>query len=156
MDASKQTPGSYLKSTREALGLSLKAISASTRIGVDQLRALEGDLYNRLGSRAYTKGFLRSYAHELNLDTEEVLSLYYAHAGEVPASRKIISGFNSNSTALKALSKERETPWFGYAISAAIIILGLAVSIVVFGDAKTESISDNSTSSTSESWDPTR
>jgi cytoskeletal protein RodZ len=156
VNPSKQTPGSYLKSTRETLGLSLKAVSASTRIGVDQLNALEGDQFNSLSSRAYIKGFLRNYANELNLDSDEVISLYNLHAGETPSTRKIISGFNSNSTALKALSKERNKPWFAYAISAAIIILGLACSIIVFGDANTEPLSDNSASSTTESWDPTR
>jgi cytoskeletal protein RodZ len=59
-----------LKSARERQGLSLEDVSHRTRIPVARLQLLEAGNYAGIGSMAYARGFLRSYARFLGLDAE--------------------------------------------------------------------------------------
>lgn len=72
----RKTVGSLLRETREARGLQLEDAVRVTRIGKNYLAALEGDLFDRLPSPAYIKGFLRAYAAFLGLSGDEVVEMY--------------------------------------------------------------------------------
>lgn len=65
-----QNFGQFLKNIREERGISLEEVFTYTRIRVSFLKALEEDDYEALPSIAHARGFLRSYAGYLNVDTD--------------------------------------------------------------------------------------
>ncbi len=73
--------GTYLRSAREAMGVSLAQAAADTRIVQRYLVALELGEYHHLPGDVYARGFLRNYAQYLNLPIEEVVEMYRAERG---------------------------------------------------------------------------
>jgi cytoskeletal protein RodZ len=67
--------GQFLKEEREKASLTRSDISSRTKISLDQIAILEdGKLPNM--APVYARGFLKSYADLLNLDTESIVSEY--------------------------------------------------------------------------------
>lgn len=66
-------PGETLRAAREAEGLDLAHIAASTRIPLRHLEAIEANDFESLPSRAYAIGFTRTYAKALGLDEVAVV-----------------------------------------------------------------------------------
>jgi len=70
--------GDKLKSAREGKGLSLDDAGKDTKITIRYLEALEKEDFSGFPGEAYITGFLRNYGTYLDLDVQELLSLYYA------------------------------------------------------------------------------
>ena len=83
-----ETPGEYLKKTRERQGISLDEIAQVTKISIDLLEDIESDRYDSLSTQVITKGYLRAYAKELGLDAEEVVSRYQEHLNTLEEKEK--------------------------------------------------------------------
>ncbi len=66
------TVGQRLKEAREAKGLSLEDIAASTRIPRRHLESLEASEWEKLPAPTYSVGFARNYAVALGLDRTEI------------------------------------------------------------------------------------
>ncbi len=85
----EQTLGSYLREQRQQKGLSLSEVSASTKISLPILNAIEDDDYKRMPADAFCRGFYNMYAKLLELDPQEILTQYEAGRGIHPkTSRK--------------------------------------------------------------------
>ncbi len=65
-----------LRSARQERGVTLEEAAAATRIKIEHLRSLEAGDWPSLPPRAYVKGFLKIYAHYLELDYHSLLQLY--------------------------------------------------------------------------------
>ena len=65
--------GEKLKQARVARGVSLREIEAATKISVGALEALERGDYSKLPGGIFSRSFVRSYAHAVGLDEEEVV-----------------------------------------------------------------------------------
>ena len=65
--------GERLRRAREARGLTLDAVAASTHIRERYLEALEGERFEEIPGPAYVKGFLRNYALHLGLPEDEIM-----------------------------------------------------------------------------------
>ncbi len=65
--------GRLLREAREALGLSVSDVAARIKLAERQIEALEADDYTRLPELAFVRGFVRSYAKALGLDSESLL-----------------------------------------------------------------------------------
>jgi cytoskeleton protein RodZ len=83
--------GERLRRARQALGWSLQAVAANTRIPERHLDALESDRFGDLPGPVYAKGFLRNYATYLGLSPDELIqelvaARAFAGEGEPPAS----------------------------------------------------------------------
>src|SRR5258708_27634463 len=63
------------------MGVTLPQAAEDTRIREKFLQALESGDYQSLPGTVYTKGFLRNYAHYLNVDPEEMVALYTGERG---------------------------------------------------------------------------
>lgn len=74
--------GRLLTEARTARALSLADVESETRIRQKWLEALETGEYDKLPRGAVARGFLRSYATYLGLDTEAALSLYVSESGD--------------------------------------------------------------------------
>lgn len=68
--------GQMLREAREQRGLGLEEVEASTRIRKSYLAALEQEDYAKLPHPTYVKGFIKTYASFLGLETRELLDLY--------------------------------------------------------------------------------
>ena len=68
--------GSLLRRSREERHIDLDEAASVTRIRRHYLGALENEEWRKLPSQVFVKGFLRSYAEFLGLDTEMVRGLY--------------------------------------------------------------------------------
>jgi len=76
MDISGKSVGAYLREAREARGLELDDAARVTRIGKNYLVAIESEMFDKLPSPAYVKGFLRIYAGYLGLSGDVVVAMF--------------------------------------------------------------------------------
>jgi cytoskeletal protein RodZ len=68
--------GSILREARETKGLSYKAVQEEIRINERYLQALEEGKYDLLPTPVHIRGYLRNYAHFLELDPKPLLECY--------------------------------------------------------------------------------
>jgi cytoskeletal protein RodZ len=70
------TFGDKLRQHREHRGLSIEAISASTKIGTRMLAAIEDERFDQLPGGVFNKGFIRAYARQVGLNEDETVADY--------------------------------------------------------------------------------
>lgn len=70
--------GEKLRKQRERRGLSLDAISNTTKISTRMLRAIEDEHFDQLPGGVFNKGFVRAYARQVGLDEEDTIAEYLA------------------------------------------------------------------------------
>ena len=70
--------GEKLKAAREAKDISFDQAGKETKIAVRYLQSLELEDFSGFPGEAYITGFLRNYGSYLDLDVQELLSLYRA------------------------------------------------------------------------------
>src|SRR3989441_9843212 len=73
--------GEQLRAQRERKGITLEQAAGDTRIREKFLKALEDGDYQSLPGPVYTRGFLRNYAEDLDLKTDELVMLYHHESG---------------------------------------------------------------------------
>lgn len=78
-DQQLHRPGAYLRSQREAAGMSQVQVGESLHLTLHYIRALESDEYGKLPGLTFVKGYFRSYARLLKVDEQEVLEYYDRH-----------------------------------------------------------------------------
>jgi cytoskeletal protein RodZ len=71
-----ESVGEYLRKERELRNLTLTAIAESTKIQYRYLEAIEGDRYDRLPPRFYTRSYITLYAKFLGIDPGEAILRY--------------------------------------------------------------------------------
>jgi len=74
--------GSDLREAREAHALTLGEISTRTKIRVPVLRAIESDDFAHVPGGVITRGFLKLYAREVGLDSDEIARRFNALQAE--------------------------------------------------------------------------
>jgi cytoskeleton protein RodZ len=72
-EQSMETVGNYLRQKRREQGKTLEQIAEKTCITLTTLQAIEDDRDELLPPPSYVRGFLKLYAQELGLSTEELL-----------------------------------------------------------------------------------
>jgi cytoskeletal protein RodZ len=77
-----ETVGEFLKSKRIKKKLSVEDISKITKIREKYIASIEENDFSEFSAKAYTKGFIISYAKAVEEDPREVLSLYHKMMGE--------------------------------------------------------------------------
>jgi cytoskeleton protein RodZ len=76
--------GAVLREAREQRGISVEELSRRTKIGVSTLHALESGQTDRLPGGIFVRGFLRAYAREVGLDSEDIVRRYLAQVEPPP------------------------------------------------------------------------
>jgi hypothetical protein len=90
--------GDKLRKQRELRGISLDAISTTTKISPRMLRAIEDEHFDQLPGGVFNKGFVRAYARQVGLDEEEAVSDYLAALRESQIqSQNILPKFHNPS-----------------------------------------------------------
>ncbi|MGC1225059.1 MAG: helix-turn-helix domain-containing protein [Candidatus Sulfotelmatobacter sp.] len=77
-----ETFGEKLRKQREQRGITLEAISNTTKISTRMLRALEEQKFEQLPGGVFNKGFVRAYARQVGLDEEQAITDYLAALSE--------------------------------------------------------------------------
>jgi len=110
--------GRALKEKREALGISLQEASSKTQIKLEFLQSLEDETFDLLPDPSYLGGFLRRYAHFLDLDANAL-----AEAFQEQISRPLMAKFEPiRRISPSAWKKSRRS---SFLILFAILILAL-------------------------------
>ena len=115
--------GSLLKKRREEKSLSLKKVSKQLCIREDFLIAIEEGTKKNLPERVYTLGFIRSYAHFLDLDENAVLDEYIKEYKEDDLHPRYIFP--------EPLPQKGVPSFINYGIGFLILSLGLALWVFV-------------------------
>src|ERR1700704_2375149 len=68
--------GGDLRRARTARHLSLAEIADRTKINGSLLRAIEDNRFDRVPGGLFTRGYLRAYAREVQLDPESIVERY--------------------------------------------------------------------------------
>lgn len=124
--------GARLRDERERRGSTLEEISASTKISVRFLRALEEENFEQLPGGIFNKGFVRAYARHLGLDEEQLITDYLDASGEneplPPAPDWLEPPQTSPEEATIAPNRVQfHVPWAGLAAFLIVLSLGLAI-----------------------------
>jgi cytoskeleton protein RodZ len=123
-----QTVGSQLREVRESLGIQLEEAANVTRIGKNYLNAIEGDMFDKLPSPAYVKGFLRVYAGFLGLSGDEVVARYDSQTTHPPLQSSDIN--DKGSSAAPKTAHPRAFRW----LTPILAVFSIAVVIFLITD----------------------
>lgn len=70
------SPGAMLKARRETLGLSQQDIADKLFLKAKQINDLENDVIDEKSSVTFTKGYVRNYAKQLGMNSQEVIEAF--------------------------------------------------------------------------------
>ncbi|HZK86199.1 MAG TPA: RodZ domain-containing protein [Desulfosporosinus sp.] len=111
--------GQMLQAAREGKQWSYIETEEITKIRVRYIQALEEEKYEILPGTTYVKGYLRTYAKQLGLNSDEIIALYNSSATAEP-----ITALESPSMLVKV-----RPPWLRPAIIGSIS--GLAIVLII-------------------------
>ena len=83
------TVGQRLREAREAKGMSVEDIAASTRIPTRHLTSLENSDWDKLPAATYSIGFAKNYAGAVGLDRNEIGEQLRAEMGGMQRAQTI-------------------------------------------------------------------
>ena len=81
--------GDYLKTRREARGITLKTISKDTKISLTKLESLEKDDFENLPNKIYIEGYVKSYAKSIGIESDKSLEILNLTYRKSPLRRRI-------------------------------------------------------------------
>ena len=114
--------GGWLRTQREARGVSLRDIADASKISLRHLQALEADRFDTLPAPVFVRGFLREYARVVGLDPDEVVNVYIQASAAEAAE-------DSSAEIPRARSTPMSPSPIGYGLLvAAIIVVLLALA----------------------------
>lgn len=121
-----ETVGSTLRQQREKKRMSLAEVARVTRIPVGTLESIEQDHFDDLPGEVFVKGFLKSYAQSLGLQSDEIVARY-------TASRRVSNVVPLPVASPVQAAREGQGRRFGVAIALVLLLIlfTLAISIVL-------------------------
>ena len=119
--------GQSLAAARAENGMSIEALSASTRIRATLIRAIEADDFSMCGGDVYARGHLRSIARVLGVDDEPLLAEFdTVHPRETIDHTVEAIGHEWRPL----VNRDRSKPAWGKAMVAAVLI-GVCTVVIV-------------------------
>jgi cytoskeletal protein RodZ len=118
-----QTVGNYLRQQREAKGMSIEEVARATRVPMSSVERLESDQFDELPGEVFVRGFMKSYARAVALDSDDVLARY-------TASRRVAW---VTPLPISSPTRPARTKRYGVAIAFVLLLIlfTLALSIVL-------------------------
>ncbi|MBN1945443.1 MAG: helix-turn-helix domain-containing protein [Bradymonadales bacterium] len=147
-----ETPGFFLRAAREREGLSIKELAAVTRIAPRFINCLEEDRYDEIPGEVFVRGFLRNCARELAIDPDELIHLYEQFTGQVNHKTGQYGGNSTDPRSMDTLLTPTRVPKLSIILAIIAIILGLGLSILIFGRPDVEELSTGTPETTVDSW----
>ncbi len=116
--------GAQLRTAREAKGLSISALSQRTRVPARALAAIELNDRSSLPPRPFGRGFVRTYAEELDLDPDRLVRDYFAQFPSQPALVQAARNAPEPSWQPSSL-------WVGMGTAVALLLVVVAAAVVL-------------------------
>ena len=118
--------GAQLREAREAHGLSLNRLSQRTRVPERALAAIERNDKSALPPHPFSRGFVRTYASEVDLDPDRLVRDYFAQFPEQPP-----AALPRLRAEVPDTSWQSRSPWMGLATAFAILAVVVAAAVVL-------------------------
>ena len=118
--------GAQLRTAREAKQLSIGTLAERTRVPARTLAAIERNDQSALPPRPFGRGFVRTYAEEVDLDPERMVRDYFA---QFPAQSAPQPAAISRNT--PDVSWQPTSPWLGMGTAVAILLVVVAAAVVL-------------------------
>ncbi len=98
-----EMPGRHLRNARAILGLSVADIARTLKFSERQIDALERDDYQLLSGSTFIRGFVRSYARVLKMDSEPLVAML--EVGAPHAAVEVVAPDNMGDAVPQAFMK---------------------------------------------------
>lgn len=116
----KPSVGHVLQQARTAAGLTVEEVSASTRVRVPIVQAIEQDDFSRCGGDVYARGHIRTLARSVGIDPEPLVTQYDSEHGGRPAPTPAAPLFEA-----ERIRPERRRPnWTAAMVAAIVAVIG--------------------------------
>jgi cytoskeleton protein RodZ len=127
--------GRRLRQAREARGLSMSQVAASTKIPVRQLAALEAEEYDALPGGIFVRGHIRAAAKVVGLDPAELTEHYQEEMTPSPlvASAAGLELVEDPGPRLRMAAEPQQTRPKGHLVAAIVILLSIVLALAWFG-----------------------
>ncbi len=115
--------GENLRREREMRGVSLEEISSATKISMRFLDAIEREDFSKLPGGIFSRSFIRTYAHYLGLDEEQVVNEYQIAArpqADLDLHRMVSESSSSGRQGIR-------TPVIGTLVALVLLVGGYAL-----------------------------
>lgn len=119
--------GQYLKNTREERKIPIAQVAQALKTKLETIQALEANDFSKIPAPTYVKGYLRSYANYLGIDSDHLIAEYNRQYPTESKQVLILQGKKLPSVGLDA--KKLIRPKILIPVG---IIIGLLISIVFF------------------------
>jgi cytoskeleton protein RodZ len=118
--------GAQLRTAREAKQLSIGTLAERTRVPARTLAAIERNDQSALPPHPFGRGFVRTYAEEVDLDPDRLVRDYFAQfPAQPPPQPTAISGNGPD------VSWQAPSPWLGMGTAVAILLVVVAAAVVL-------------------------
>lgn len=150
------TVGAQLRTRRDELGLTHRDLSAITKIQTAHLQYLEEDRFDEFPAEVFCRGFLKNYARELRLDADAILQAYEEQTGRASAIIPIVEAppVEPSASAEGRFAHPSTMGRVMYGGALALFILGLALSVLIFGGGDNTPSAAYQPADYSDSWQP--
>lgn len=130
--------GQLLKEHREERGLTVNEVASALKLNAKTITAIEEGDTDSLPPKTFLRGFVRSYAKFLKLDTEEILSAFLSEMGSTKPKLAIRDQRNEEDRqkALEDSMSEETAPLFKKIMWFFIGIVAMVLIIFVFRQVK--------------------
>jgi cytoskeleton protein RodZ len=150
--------GSELAAAREALGLSLDDVAASTRIRATLIQAIEHDDFAPCGGAVYARGHIRSIARAVGLDPEPLLATFdppEAQAAPPPMPGGLPGGELLEKEQLMARKTRPQGARWGSVMAAALVVIIALAGYEIYSNAGGKGAASTAAATTSATARPT-
>lgn len=122
--------GRSLQQARSDAGLTIDEVSASTRVRVPIVQAIEQDDFSRCGGDVYARGHIRTLARAVGLDPEPLVAQYDADHGGRPSPTPAAPLFEAE----RIRPEPRRPNWTAAMVAAIVAVIGF-VGFTLFNGA---------------------
>ncbi|MEV0780400.1 helix-turn-helix domain-containing protein [Streptomyces sp. NPDC050428] len=132
-EVDKPSVGHVLQQARSAAGMTVEQVSASTRVRVPIVQAIEEDDFSRSGADVYARGHIRMLARAVGIDPEPLVRQYDSEHGGRPAPTPAAPLFEA-----ERIRPERRRPnWTAAMVAAIVAVIGF-VGFTMFNGTEDE------------------
>jgi cytoskeletal protein RodZ len=118
--ADRPSIGHALQQARVAANLTIEEVSASTRLRIPIVQAIEQDDFSRCGGDVYARGHIRMLAGEVGLDPDPLMEQFDTEHGGRPAPTPAAPLFEA-----ERIRPERRRPnWTAAMVAAIVAVVG--------------------------------
>ena len=120
--------GEILKRERELRAITLREISAATKISVRHLESLENNRFQDLPGGLFNKGFIRAYASYVGIDCDEMVNHYLYEMDQQQTDKDPLADLKALLPPQENKSSRQTRQWV---ILCAILLGGIALFTVL-------------------------